>query len=64
MTKIERNEMNIRHVPEEIKIAVGEEKSSKASETASAAAERLDRDNFWNQESANVYRAQTWTEKK
>ena len=56
--------MNIRNVPEEIKTAVGEERASKASETASAAAERLDRDNFWNQESANLYRAQTWTEKK
>ena len=56
--------MNIRNVPEEIKTAVGEERASKAIQTASAAAERLDRDNFWHQESANVYRAQTWTEKK
>ena len=53
-----------RHIPEEIKQAVGADRAEVAIKMANAAAQRLDRDNQIFQEPSHVYRAVSWGAKK
>jgi hypothetical protein len=46
-----------RHMPEEIKQAVGADRAEVAIKMANAAAQRLDRDNQISEEPSHVYRA-------
>jgi hypothetical protein len=55
---------NSRDLPEEIKRAVGIDRAKVASEIASKAAQRLDRDNQLHHEPSHVYRAVSWSVKK
>jgi hypothetical protein len=55
---------NSRDLPEEIKRAVGIDRAKAASEIASKAAQRLDRENQLHQEPSHVYRAVSWSVKK
>ncbi|MAZ98465.1 MAG: hypothetical protein CMM39_03425 [Rhodospirillaceae bacterium] len=53
-----------RHMPEEIKQAVGADRAEVAIKMANAAAQRLDRDNQIFEEPSHVYRAVSWVAKK
>ncbi|MBT5266665.1 MAG: hypothetical protein HOL85_17650 [Rhodospirillaceae bacterium] len=51
-------------LPDHIAQAVGPERAMAASKAARIAIERLDRDNDWTQEAANVFQAATWKPKR
>ena len=53
-----------RHMPQEVVEAVGSDRAKVASKMASAAAERLDRNNQFFCEPAHVYRPGSWSAKK
>ena len=53
-----------RHMPQEVVEAVGSDRAKVASKMASAAAERLDRNNQFFYEPAHVYRPGSWSPKK
>ena len=53
-----------RHIPQEVVQAVGSDRAKVASKMASAAAERLDRNNQFFYEPAHVYRPGSWSAKK
>ena len=53
-----------RHMPQEVVQAVGSDRAKVASKMASAAAERLDRNNQFFYEPAHVYRPGSWSAKK